>query len=82
MKVYLDGEEDGDGKLQGEIVPNASVVWLGRGASPFLDGLLDEVRISNVVREEAEIKESMLGFMFPVTLSTTLSATWGSIKNR
>jgi hypothetical protein len=82
MKVYFDGEEDGDGKLKGKIVPNASVVWLGRGNSPFLDGLLDEVRISNVIRQKSEIKELMLGFTFPVPLFNTLSATWGNIKYR
>jgi len=82
MKTYLDGEEDGEGKLDGKILSNASVVWLGRGASPFLDGLLDEVRISNVVRKKSEIQKSLLGLTFSVSPFNTLSTTWGSMKNR
>ena len=36
-KIYIDGVLDGEGKLGGEIVPNTDVLWLGRGAGPFLE---------------------------------------------
>ena len=58
-KLYLDGHLDGEGQFVGEIIENDSVLRLGRGRSPFLNGFLDEVRIWNVARAEAEIQATM-----------------------
>ena len=52
-KIYIDGVIDSEGKISGNIVPNNDVLWLGRGAGPFLEGRMDEVRISNIARSEA-----------------------------
>lgn len=49
-KVYIDGEIDNEGDIGGKIITNNDVLWLGRGAGPFLDGYMDEVRISNIAR--------------------------------
>ena len=58
-KIYIDGVLDGEGKIGGNITPNDDVLWLGRGAGPFLQGRMDEVRISNIARSEQEIQELM-----------------------
>ena len=58
-KIYIDGVLDGEGKIGGDLVPNDDVLWLGRGAGPFLDGQMDEVRISNIARTEQEIQTLM-----------------------
>ena len=50
---------DGEGKIGGDLVPNDDILWLGRGAGPFLDGQMDEVRISNIARTEQEIQTLM-----------------------
>lgn len=81
-KVYLDGKEIGSTTFGGEIVPNDEPLWMMRGNAPFLDGVIDEVVISNVARTEAEIKDTMRGLTFPVSASGKLSTVWGSIKTR
>ena len=82
-KVYLDGKEDGNSKIGGQIVPNDSILWIGRGQAPYLDGFIDEVRISNIVRSEQEIQDLMeRGFEGILAISSEgkLAITWGSIK--
>jgi len=82
-KVYLDGEEDGAGQIGEQIVPNNSVLWIGRGQSPYLDGLIDEVRISNIARSVHEIQDVMrrgIEGVFAVSLKGKLATTWGNIK--
>ena len=84
-KVYIDGELDNENEIGGEIVQTDNVVWLGRGANPYLDGMLDEVRISNVVRTQEEIQELMnLGIekVLSVTPSDKLATTWANLKWR
>lgn len=78
-KVYLDGELDGEGKLGGAIIPNNDPLWICRGKAPFLDGIVDEVRISSIARSEEEIKKSM-GGLADVRPSGKLAAIWGDIK--
>ena len=83
-KVYLDGKLDGKGKLDsGTITANNDVLWLGRGAGPFLDGRMDEVRISNVARTEDEIRALMdtgIDGMLAVSPKSKLTSTWGYLK--
>lgn len=83
-KIYIDGVLDGEGKIGGEIVPNNDVLWLGRGAGPFLDGRMDEVRISNVARSGQEIQELMkkgIAGVLAVKPEDKLATTWGKLKS-
>ncbi len=82
-KIYIDGALDGEGKIGGNITPNDDVLWLGRGAGPFLEGRMDEVRISNIARSEAEIKELMnkgIEGVLAVQPQDKLTTTWGKLK--
>ena len=82
-KIYIDGVLDGEGKIGGNITPNDDVLWLGRGAGPFLEGRMDEVRISNIARSEAEIKELMnkgIEGVLAVQPQDKLTTTWGKLK--
>jgi hypothetical protein len=77
--VYLDGREDATGSFPGAIVPNASVVWIGRGNAPFFDGVYDEVAIWNVPLSEAEIAQAM-NTLHAVEPLGKLASTWGRMK--
>ena len=82
-KVYIDGELDSEGSIGGDIVTNEDVLWLGRGAGPFLDGRMDEVRISNIARTQKEIQQLMnIGIegVLAVTPKDKLATTWGELK--
>ncbi|MXZ02013.1 LamG domain-containing protein [Candidatus Poribacteria bacterium] len=82
-KVYIDGVLDGERKIGGNITPNDDVLWLGRGAGPFLEGRMDEVRISNIARSEDEIKELMnkgIEGVLAVQPQDKLATTWGKLK--
>lgn len=84
-KIYIDGELDNEKDIGGEIASNDNVLWLGRGANPYLDGMLDEVRISNIVRTQEEIQELMeLGIekVSSVTPRDKLATTWANLKWR
>lgn len=84
-KLYLDGEIDTEKDIGGgNIVPNDNVLWLGRGGTPFLDGILDELRISNIARSQDEIKMLMNlgidGAITAVSPRDKLATTWGKIR--
>lgn len=84
-KLYIDGKLDNEKDIGGEIAPNDNVVWLGRGANPYLDGILDDVRISNIERTQKEIQELMdLGIekVLSVTPRDKLATTWANLKWR
>ena len=83
-KIYIDGVLDGEGKIGGNITPNDDVLWLGRGAGPFLEGRMDEVRISNIARSEQEIQELMnkgIEGVLAVKPQDKLATTWGKLKS-
>ena len=83
-KIYINGVIDGEGKIGGNIVPNNDVLWLGRGAGPFLQGQMDEVRISNIARSEQEIQELMnkgIEGVLAVKSQDKLTTTWGKLKS-
>ena len=83
-KIYIDGVLDGEGKIGGEIVPNNDVLWLGRGAGPFLEGRMDEVRISNIARSQQKIQELMnkgIEGVLAVKPQDKLATTWGKFKS-
>ena len=84
-KVYIDGKLDSEDSIGGDIVTNDAVLWLGRGAGPFLDGKIDEVRISNIARTQKDIQQLInIGIegVLSVTPKDKLSTTWGHIKSR
>ncbi len=83
-KIYINGVLDGEGKIGGDIVPNNEVLWLGRGAGPFLEGRMDEVRISNIAHSEQEIQELMnrgIEGVLTVKPQDKLATTWGKLKS-
>ena len=83
-KIYIDGVLDNEGKIGGNITPNNDVLWLGRGAGPFLQGRMDEVRISNIARSEQEIQELMnkgIDGVLAVKPQDKLTTTWGKLKS-
>ena len=83
-KIYIDGVLDAEGKIGGNIIPNNDVLWLGRGAGPFLQGRMDEVRISNIARSEQEIQELMnkgIEGVLAVKPQDKLATTWGKLKS-
>ncbi len=82
-KIYIDGELDAEATIGGDIVPNDRELWLGRGASPFLDGKIDEVRISNVARTQKEVQQLMkpgIDGVLSVTPQDKLATSWGKLK--
>lgn len=83
-KIYIDGVLDGEGKIGGEIVPNNDVLWLGRGAGPFLEERMDEVRISNIARSQQEIQELMnkgIEGVLAVKPQDKLATRWAKLKS-
>jgi len=84
LKVYLDGQEDATAWCPGTLVPNADPLWIGRMSEDFLDGIVDEVRISSITRPAEEIGTAMkgLGAFRAVRPSGKLTATWGTVKKR
>lgn len=84
-KLYFNGELDSENNIGGDIVPNERVVWLGRGSNPFLDGYIDEVRISNVVRPLNEIQHLMnagIEGVLSVSPNDKLATSWGKLKSK
>lgn len=83
-KIYINGVLDAEGKIGGNITPNNDVLWLGRGAGPFLQGRMDEVRISNIARSEQEIQELMnkgIEGVLAIQPQDKLATTWGKLKS-
>jgi len=83
-KIYIDGILDAEGKIGGEILPNNEVLWLGRGAGPFLEGRMDEVRISNIARshqEVQELKNKGIEGVLAVKSQDKLATIWGKLKS-
>lgn len=86
INIYLDGELE---TTTEQPVPPASIghaLTIGcRTNEPnvyqdFFHGLIDEVRVSNVARSQAEIQESFRNGFLAVTLHGRLAATWGWLK--
>ena len=80
MEIWTDERNIG-----GDIVPNNGSVWLGRGSNPYLDGYMDEVRISNVVRSQKEIQHLMnagIEGVLSVSPNDKLATSWGKLKGK
>ena len=82
VRIYLDGELDGEVARKGDINENDASVWIGKKANEniWLDGALDELRILNIAITEKQIQEDMEGIVFAVEVTGKLTTTWGRIK--
>ena len=82
IRIYLDGELDGEAPRKGDINKNDASVWIGKKAieSVWLDGTIDELRILNIAITEEQIQEDMEGIVFAVEVTGKLTTTWGRIK--
>ena len=84
IRIYLDGELDGEIARKGDINKNEASVWIGKKAieSVWLDGTLDELRILNIAITQEQIQTDMEeGITFAVEVTGKLTTTWGRIKS-
>ena len=84
IRIYLDGELEGEVPRKGDINKNDASVWIGKKAieSVWLDGTLDELRILNIAITEEQIQKDMEeGIVFAVEVTGKLTTTWGRIKS-
>jgi len=87
-KLYIDGELKKEQQIPGEILYIGEALWIGAEPNGGYahgetgDILIDEVRISNIARTQAEIQAVMEeGYeKQDVSPYLKLAATWGSIK--
>ncbi len=84
IRIYLDGELDGEVARSGDINENEASVWIGKKANEniWLDGTMDEFRILNIAITQEQIQEDMSeGIAFAVEVTGKLTTTWGRIKS-
>ncbi|MBD3155897.1 MAG: signal peptidase I, partial [Candidatus Aenigmarchaeota archaeon] len=79
-KIYLDGLEDGTATFSGKIVANDRPLWIGRGNKPYFDGLIDEVRISNVAKTEFPVKYFNSGNIESQVFDAGSEVSWNSMN--
>ena len=85
IRIYLDGELEGEVPRKGDINENDASVWIGKKANEniWLDGTLDELRILNIAITEEQIQKDMEeGITFAVEATGKLTTTWGRIKTQ
>lgn len=85
IRIYLDGELEGEVPRKGDINENDASVWIGKKANEniWLDGTLDELRILNIAITEEQIQKDMEeGITFAVEVTGKLTTTWGRIKTQ
>ena len=89
--IYVDGELNIEGTVGAAIDQTADGLWLGykQDGDSWFHGIIDEVRISDVVRSQDDIKASMLGSAgFPFSrgpnpeTDTILESTWANLSWR
>ena len=74
QRVYINGNLEAEQDLPGTIAPTNSMVQIGTHGNQYWPGMLDEIRIWNVVRTPAEIRATMNA---PLTGDETgLAAYW------
>ena len=84
IRIYLDGELEGEVPRKGDINKNDASVWIGKKAieSVWLDGTIDELRILNIAITQEQIQKDMEeGIVFAVEVTGKLTTTWGRIKS-
>ncbi|MHC4327715.1 MAG: LamG domain-containing protein, partial [Planctomycetota bacterium] len=89
--IYVDGELNIEGTVGAAIDPTTQGIWLGykQDGDSWFHGIIDEVRISDIVRSQDDIQASMLGSAgFPFSRGpepedgTILESTWVNLKWR
>jgi hypothetical protein len=85
-RIYVDGELDAETQIDLPLEPNDAPLLLGKaggtGGGRF-NGLMDEVRLSDVARTQGEIRELMskgLALVLVVNAGDKLATAWGAIK--
>ena len=76
IRIYLDGELDGEVPRKGDINQNDAPVWIGKKSieSVWLDGTLDELRILNIAITQEQIQTDMdEGITFAVEVTGKLT---------
>lgn len=85
LRLYVNGEVDFETKLAGKISPRGRdalyIARLNASDPETPDGMIDEVRLSNVARAEEEIQEAMNSLVLGVQPLDKLATTWGSLKD-
>jgi len=87
VKLYVNGEESIVGVAAGDLTPRGmDPLYIGRfsqGDPETPDGMVDEIRISNVARTQEEIQEAMNGLarLTPVDYLGRLTTTWGTLRS-
>ena len=89
IKVYVNEKLDGEKEIEGTVKKSTAPVMVGANPNfngtvaegQYFAGVIDEVRISNVVRTPAKIKAAMKGAMVVRPLSK-LTTTWARVKNQ
>jgi len=87
LKVYVDGEQTGSMAIPGPMNQTDAPFRISNSCcgGRFFVGALDEMRISNTPRTEAEINDLMnrgLANLLAVEPSDRLATSWGSIKGK
>ncbi len=86
VKLYVNGEVSIEGAAAGDLTPRGmDPLYIGRFSqddSETPDGMVDEIRISNVARTQEEIQEAMNGLarLTPVDYLGRLTTTWGDLR--
>ena len=85
LKTYVNGELDRENKLGGniDVVDVPFTIGSYKGESYFWIGKIDEVRVSNIARDQDDIQAAMAGFemYLGVMPGSKLACTWAQIKN-
>lgn len=81
-KIYVDGEFIIEGIVAESVDPSAAPLYIGYKSDDnvYFHGIIDEVRISDVVRTEDEIQE-MIKQNLAVHPVHKLPALWGTLKS-
>jgi hypothetical protein len=87
FKLYMNGELDFDKSVVGAVKSRGidDPIYIGRnvdaGNPEPPDGMIDEVRLSNIARTQEEIKEAMEGLQIAVESLNKVATTWGRLKS-
>jgi hypothetical protein len=79
--IYVDGELVSEGIVAEAVDPSAHVLYIGYKSDDgvYFHGIIDELRISDVVRTEEEIRE-MIEQSLAVRAAGKLWRLWGELK--
>ena len=82
IKVYINGEFDGNVACSGNINKNSGSLWISKKAdeSQYLHGVMDEFAVLNTAITGAEILEYMQIGPSVVKASDKLAISWGEVK--